>query len=105
MIIYEGEYVSFIDSDDYVDTCFIEKMYSAFNDRQIKLAICGIEKIGGIDLQTGKRNMQCDNENILLPNSGYINYEELWFHSIDSNLIGCYIWNKLFKKIYWINLD
>lgn len=95
--IIKGEYVSFIDSDDYVDSQFIENLYSAFTNKGVDISICGLEKIGGINLKTGKVNVQYKDENIVLHSSGYINKDELWFHSIDSNFIGGYLVNKLFK--------
>lgn len=35
-----GDYISFIDSDDYVDNCFIEKMYEKANKDNLDLVIC-----------------------------------------------------------------
>lgn len=96
--VAHGEYISFIDSDDFVDLDFINKLYNGLIQNDVDIAICGYEKIGGIDLATGKFNTKYKVEKILLPNSGKINKEELWFHTIDSNIIGCYLCNKLFKK-------
>ncbi len=93
----KGEYVAFVDSDDYVTSDFIESLYSGIAENHVDLSICGLEKIGGIDIGTGKYTDDFENEKILLPNSGIVSREDLWFHSIDSNLIGCYLCNKLFK--------
>lgn len=96
--ICKGEYVAFIDSDDYVAKDFIEKLYRAITENEVDLSICGLEKIGGIDIRSGKYDEKFQNQKILLPMSGILQNDELWFHSIDSNLIGCYLCNKLFKK-------
>ena len=40
--ICTGEYISFIDSDDYVSEDFIESLYHATQVHQTKLAICGV---------------------------------------------------------------
>ena len=42
--ICTGEYISFVDSDDYVSDDFIETMHHAIKDYQAKLAVCGIMK-------------------------------------------------------------
>ncbi len=39
-----GEYISFVDSDDYVSEDFVESLYHALQTHQTKLAICGIMK-------------------------------------------------------------
>ena len=39
-----GEYISFVDSDDYVSDDFIASMYEAILKHHTKLAICGINK-------------------------------------------------------------
>lgn len=39
-----GEYISFIDSDDYVSEDFIESLYLAIKRFDTKLSICGINK-------------------------------------------------------------
>lgn len=40
-----GEYISFVDSDDYVSEDFIETLYHAIKKHHTKLAICGIMKV------------------------------------------------------------
>lgn len=42
--VCSGEYISFVDSDDYVSNDFIESLYHAIQIFQTKLAICGIVK-------------------------------------------------------------
>ena len=38
-----GEYVSFVDSDDYVDECFLEVMLDCIKKAQSKMSVCNIE--------------------------------------------------------------
>ncbi len=38
--ICTGEYIAFIDSDDYVDKMYIEKLYKAAKDKNAQIAIC-----------------------------------------------------------------
>lgn len=46
-----GEYIGFIDSDDYVTKDFAEKLYTAATKKHADIAICGFDRI---DLDTGK---------------------------------------------------
>ncbi len=96
--IARGEYIAFVDSDDYVTAEFLESMYLGMIENHVDLSICGLEKIGGIDISTGEYNGDFENEKILLEKSGIVERDDLWFHSIDSNIIGCYLWNKLYKR-------
>lgn len=38
-----GEYLAFLDSDDYVDTTFVEKLYNAIKRYNTEIAVCGYE--------------------------------------------------------------
>lgn len=96
--IAKGVYISFVDADDYVTTDFIESLYKGISENSVDLSICGIEKIGGINIQSGKYDDDYKNEEILLDKSGIVERDDLWFHAIDSNLIGGYLWNKLYKR-------
>lgn len=52
-----GEYVTFVDTDDYVEPNWAEKLYNAAKENDADLAVCGFERI---DLKTNKvvaRNM------------------------------------------------
>ena len=46
-----GEYIGFVDSDDYVHPEFAEKLYNAAVSHDADIAVCGFERI---DLETGK---------------------------------------------------
>ena len=46
-----GEYVTFVDTDDYVELDWAEKLYNAAKENDADLAVCGFERI---DLDTGK---------------------------------------------------
>ena len=40
-----GEYISFIDSDDYVDYTMIEKMYKEITSKKLDVVLCGINYV------------------------------------------------------------
>ncbi len=46
-----GEYVTFVDTDDWVEPDWAEKLYNAAKENDADLAVCGFERI---DLDTGK---------------------------------------------------
>lgn len=47
-----GEYVTFVDTDDYVELNWAEKLYNAAKKADADLAVCGFERI---NLETGKQ--------------------------------------------------
>lgn len=47
----KGEYIGFLDSDDYVRPDFAESLYRAAIDADADIAVCGFDRI---DLETGK---------------------------------------------------
>ena len=47
----QGEYVTFVDTDDYVELNWAEKLYTAAKENNADLAVCGFERI---DLKTNK---------------------------------------------------
>lgn len=46
-----GEYITFVDTDDYVEPNWAEKLYKAAKENDADLAVCGFERI---DLKTNK---------------------------------------------------
>lgn len=49
--IARGEYIGFLDSDDYVVPEFAERLYRAAKDQDADISVCGFDRI---DLETGK---------------------------------------------------
>lgn len=49
--IARGEYIGFVDSDDYVEPDFAEKLYSTAKDNDADISVCGFHRI---DVNTGK---------------------------------------------------
>ena len=82
----KGEYVCFIDSDDYVKEDFISKMYNYSKENNLDLCVCDYVNVD----EEGNKLKEFN-----LSNFGITNYEE-------NNKILCEInlapWNKLYKK-------
>ena len=49
--IAKGEYITFVDTDDYVEKNWAEKLYNAAKQNNSDMAVCGFERI---DSKTGK---------------------------------------------------
>jgi len=43
--VMKGEYVAFIDSDDYIDERYLELLYAAIEQNQATVAVCGVHKV------------------------------------------------------------
>ncbi len=43
--IAKGTYICFVDSDDYVDETYVEKLYNAIEDNNVNISQCGIDYI------------------------------------------------------------
>lgn len=89
-----GEYISFIDSDDYVENSFIEKLYNSIITNNSDIAICGFRRI---DEKTGKILSQEMKHNEKITIDKNRNFEEVI--SVNTAL-----WNKLYKSSLLKNL-
>lgn len=80
----KGNYISFVDSDDWIDKTFIEKLVDAIENCDI--VACGYEKV--------YEKLQ---HKFLINESGNLEREKFVFHTICDNKIGSYACNKLFR--------
>lgn len=81
-----GEYIGFVDSDDYVDLTMFEKMYDRAIEQEAEIVTCGYNRISLDDVQRRDvRQRDC---------FGYNVYQapQLFINNVP------YIWNKIFKK-------
>ena len=82
-----GEYATFVDTDDWVEKDWAEKLYNAAKENNADLAVCGFERI---DLDTGKvvsKNMT---------NFGY-SVKEISHQDDFMIFINPAPWNKIYK--------
>lgn len=90
-----GEYVAFVDSDDYVDACYIERLYGVACDTEADIVECGAsivdEKGGEPHFLMSLVNVDCDNQHI----------NEAFYRR---NGLNDYLWCKLFKRELFENL-
>lgn len=90
-----GEFICFVDSDDYVSEKFVENLYITIVENDVDLAICNM------NIVNSKRSYTKDffgadiKSNIALP-------KEKYYTNIDK--FGGFVWNKMFLKKYMDNL-
>lgn len=82
-----GEYISFIDSDDWVDENFIENLYNSAQQNNADIAIATIVR---------KRKLYQKYRVFYSENKVYTNLEEKI--KICNIPTCCYVWNKLYKR-------
>lgn len=84
--IAKGEYICFIDSDDSVDSNYLEMLYSAIVRYEADLAICGYQRI----------RKKADISSVHNDNFQYMDEKLLW-DEVFGNLNNA-AWNKLYKR-------
>lgn len=90
--IAKGEYISFIDSDDFVESQMIERLYSCLKKTNSELSICSYSCVDEDGNDFGKKkpsfeSFSCDKDEVFL----------LYDKPLLSWLLGV-AWNKLYKK-------
>lgn len=90
-----GEYISFVDSDDYIDVHMLEDMYSKAKEWDLDIVVCNytIVHADGKVVDSG----------IMLNNSEILNEKEVVEKFLTTNIIGGFSWNKIFKRKLFAN--
>lgn len=80
----KGDFVTFIDSDDWVEPDFISTLITAIDDNNAGIAICGFS---------------CEHISIDYPEGNIVFFDkkELFSNIISKDEIGGYLWNKMFR--------
>ena len=88
MKVARGEYIGFVDSDDWIDLDFFEKLYTAAKKHDADVACAGIKRV----YSSGKvlKKLELGEEIILRKCSEKYSYLEIPKK--------CYVWNKIYKK-------
>lgn len=87
--IAKGTYICFIDSDDYVDETYVEKLYNAIEDNNVNISQCGIDYIN--DEHKTIKSIGYD-RNCLLSGRKIIE-DSCNEHYIENEVV----WNRLYK--------
>ena len=91
-----GEYIIFVDGDDYVEAEYIQKMLNAAEKKKCDLIACGyvVQDTHGKEVSAfpKRKNQFC------LGLEGYVSHEEFFMGMLTHGSINSALWNKLFKK-------
>lgn len=94
----KGEYISFIDSDDWIDEAMISELYSAAISSNSDIAICNIKKIfnenNSIDIIEMKSGFA---DKTVIPSMQAVQYY------FDHTKINGYAWNKIYRRQLFID--
>lgn len=88
MKIAQGEYISFVDSDDWIDNDFLEKLYSAAKKYDADAACASIER----SYASGRKFKKLDLQEEKILSGAAEKYRALEIPR------KCYVWNKIYKK-------
>lgn len=94
-----GEYISFVDSDDWIDPCFYEKLYILAEINRADMVVSGCVVEDGKKSEFQKNNLtEGFYDKYALKKNFYP--QMLYFESSDFFRFGIhqYLWNKLYKK-------
>ena len=93
--IAQGEYISFIDADDFIENNFLENMYSEAKNNDTDIAVSNVKSFINEDYQNdtyvGYWSFYNYNNNVL------INAEDKF-----GVIYSCAIWNKIYKRDFLI---
>lgn len=88
LAIANGQYIGFVDPDDYIEQDMFEKMYHAANTNKSDLVFCGYNEIFS-SILTEKRTFEFV--------SDYKKVSDILKACIEGH-IGAYAWNKIYKN-------
>lgn len=93
LLIATGEYISFIDSDDYIDQKFYEVLLNLILTNDADIAQCDFLKVSEAESSMDKVSNCNDREIITLNN--YESLERLYNGNHERTVV---VWNKLYKR-------
>lgn len=93
LTIATGEYVSFIDSDDWVELNMLESLYKRAKEGNADLVVCNFDKV--YENHTKENHLNINSEVINLQDIGLNGYLFKYFFS-DTH--GVMVWNKLYRR-------
>lgn len=90
-----GDYIGFVDSDDYIDATMFEKLYFAAKKNNAQISICNYFLINTENIKTKYKNTIIHKEKVF---NNTVAIEQM----CRGNLFQFHAWNKLYKKELFI---
>lgn len=94
----KGEYIGFVDSDDFVLPRFLERMQQAMDAEEAKIAVCGFQKVP----ENSSLIKKCEDKAQAKPQ--IVRLEEYSFDHTQCPAACIYVWRVLFQKSIVENL-
>ena len=82
----KGEYIGFVDSDDWIDLDFYEKLYNSAKKHDADVAVCGIKRLRSCKW---KYHLKIEKEEFTTDTN-----KKLVLCDVPDK---CYVWNKIYK--------
>lgn len=90
-----GEYIGFVDADDYIDLKMFEKMYSAITDKKADLSMCRAlvynDRTNVVNQEDDYYSLACFNEKFNKKTFSHYDTTAFW------DKINVAVWNKLYR--------
>ena len=94
-----GDYLAFLDSDDFYDISFLEKMHTKITKTNSDIICCGINTYNNKKKKI-KKITNCPNPDYL-PNKDIFSYKDIPLYIFNTFKSWC--WNKLFKRSFIVD--
>lgn len=91
----KGDYISFIDPDDYVEKCFIRELVDALEKNNAEMSICSAKKVD--DLENILQHLNVKNKKLISGKEAIAEFEK---YPVTNTVL----WNKLYKKELFSNI-
>lgn len=91
-----GEYIAFVDSDDYVSPFYLERLYQRITADKTDFAVCGYQEV---------EQSVHDHPKTITRDDGVVGQENAWYWETEGfYMLAVALWNKLFKAELWKEL-
>ena len=94
--IAQGEYIGFVDSDDYISQDMYEKLHSAIKKNNAQLAVCNFQYVNEDGTEINKQS-PVKNEKLSRIEALHKLNESMWWYYVTA-------WNKLYRKELFSNI-
>ena len=84
----KGRFVSFIDSDDWPEPCFLEVMHNLMINHNVDLVQCGFKRAFKF----------FEREKPLVEKKMILERDEAMLTLLNNSVMPCFLWNKLFRR-------
>jgi len=88
----KGDYIAFVDSDDWVEPDFIRRLVENIEEAKADLSIVDFK------YEYPSNQKKAEYKKDAIPNIQELARDEIWSSLLHSTKIGGFLWNKLFKK-------